>query len=1215
MAAGGGTSRVSARAFLVNALYADLIGPEAGAAAHATSTELLETRPSRWYLTGFIVPEDQRHDDTEDEEDNALGQGDDVPSDEGETSEPEPAQRRLYPASVGMSVLLPKASDGAADAVTVCVSAAQYRAEILSPNDAAGDNAIGTAADEVAGHATRRRKAWRRLPLPEQRVRVPLDRSVLSRGLRVGDWPGIWLQGHLETVPEAKALGLPVGARALSLFLVNRRSVQSTADGQSDDIEDREQASLFQVQMRLETPWPLVPTPKRRGQAAGESLDEHALELQYRHRHEYAVGHHIAVEHLADSEGQIRAVRSRWLPQAEVLPVDAPGLDGVTLSMEALAELAQAGPPCNRNCRNDASDGASDHGGEALRQALSGLPQAYRDWLVEQAQLSLPSASQRATRDELLRRAAQACRRIESGIARLATDPMARLAFALSNRAMAMAARQRSPERYADGAVPSWRLFQLAFVLLSIDGLCDGHHPDRELVDLIFFPTGGGKTEAYLGAVAMTLVLRRLRGQQAAHRGLGVAVLLRYTLRLLTLDQLERATTLICALELLRREQPELLGTGRFAVGLWVGRSATPNRLEDFRQQLLEHRSGRRREPPMPLGHCPWCHSGLKQAKQDPERAALEAELLPDPQRPERVRLRCKNAGACPFAVPEPEGLPLVFVDEQLYRELPSFIIATVDKFAMLPWKGEAGMLLGQVAAAALDGAVPRFYGALDDRPPKAARSLDQGLLPPELVVQDELHLITGPLGTMVGVYEGALDVLWQWPRSWQRSWPHSTDGNEGAGEDVGEQSGRTIRPKIIAATATAHHAALQIRALYGRDSCLFPPPATRALETFFSTVSAEAPGRLYLGVAAPGRPLKRILRDVYVALLCAAQKLATDGSYPQELSDAYLTLVGYFNALRELGGMRRLVEDDVRSRAQQKLRRRPVDAVGPSPWFAARRVHEPLELTSRRSTGDIAADKARLAAAHAASGNTDVLLASNMIAVGVDIERLGLMVVAGQPKTTSEYIQATSRVGRDRQRPGLVVTCYNVTRPRDRSYFERFLAYHQSFYRFVEAQSVTPHAARARDRGLSGALIAALRHGCPNLTSPRAAMELAAHRPTAERLADLLLSRAESAGARDGEALHAAIHHRLDHWQRQADTARSEGSAPLAYSPYDSGHRKDRHLLRDALEGREPATPSGQATAGTADTRNHALFRAPTSMRDVEPVVHLWLVDEGRYR
>jgi hypothetical protein len=419
------------------------------------------------------------------------------------------------------------------------------------------------------------------------------------------------------------------------------------------------------------------------------------------------------------------------------------------------------------------------------------------------------------------------------------------------------------------------------------------------------------------------------------------------------------------------------------------------------------------------------------------------------------------------------------------------------------------------------------------------------------------------------------------------------------------EIDGRLVLPKVVASTATAYHAADQIRALYGRrDTSTFPPPGIDALETYFSVVNTKDPGRLYVGVGAPGHPLKRILLRTYVSILSSAQKAYQDKATDPHVADAYMTLVGYFNSLRELGGMRRLVEDDVRYQSSIRSTRMPAEIANPPAWFANRTVSEPLELTSRESTGRITETKAKLARAYKDTETSDVLLASNMISVGVDIGRLGLMVVAGQPKTTSEYIQATSRVGRERNRPGLVVTCFNMARPRDRSHYEHFVAYHESFYRFVEAQSVTPFASRALERGLTGALVSAARLKLTELTRPEDANQISNVRSEVDNLVEAFVERAanspgdETAVKSSSRRAHTWAQNRLDIWETLIRTAR-ERAASRTYSPFDVS-KGGTPLLHIALNPPEDPEPGENK------------FCAPTSMRDVEPGVHLWLAQPG---
>jgi hypothetical protein len=594
-----------------------------------------------------------------------------------------------------------------------------------------------------------------------------------------------------------------------------------------------------------------------------------------------------------------------------------------------------------------------------------------------------------------------------------------------------------------------------------------------------------------------------------------------------------------------------------------VGRSASANRLEDAKKAIEAYRGGTSDISPFPLTKCPWCGTAI--AKQC-------LFVMPRTGTPKDIVVQCANR-SCEFA----RGIPVLFVDEQVYRQLPCFVIATVDKFAMVPWRAEASLLFGKVHSR-IDG---HFYGPGDgEKPGSGAANLPRGLPPPELIVQDELHLISGPLGTMVGLYETMVDRL-------------STDVDGS-------------RPKIIAATATVRRSHQQIRALFGRpSSAVFPPAGVDAWETFFATVDRDGPKRQYVGVAAAGRPIKRILIFTYLALLAAAQKAYDDSietlpdGTKRASGDAYMTLVGYFNSLRELGGMRRLVEDEIHGRVEGITKRKPVNWPGRDhPWFANRKTTiPPIELTSREKTGKIGEHKAKLAEEWA-SAHVDVCLASNMISVGVDIDRLGLMVVAGQPKTTSEYIQASSRVGRSDRGPGLVVTVFNLHKPRDRSHYEHFGYYHEAFYRTVEAQSVTPFSGPAIERGLAGVLVGMTRHGDGALTQSRKVAELRRYRHVAEAMVSALAERARHHSDRHLAQLAEDLSKRgkalLDSWEAILDAA-IEGGGTKHYSGFDED-RTGTPLLITADKRDEMKTAAERK------------FVAPTSMRDVEASVNVFV-------
>ena len=1106
-------------------MEADFVGPFQPEPRDGSEApvELLPLPPSRWYLTGYLAPlEGREPDDPTDDDELGGGDEEDDPT-EMAAAEPEPKRTNRLPASMGLSVLLSSGSP----TISVTLTWADYRVE-EPPAAAEGEAA--------AGRSPSMRNRWRRVPRPPIRLEVPLDARKLAAGIPIPDSGGIELRGQLGNAP---ATWLPDGTQALSLFVVNRR--RPGERGRQDE------QFIFQVQLELKYEAGLVPRPNLRDDGS-DDWDDRVSDLHFRNHAEYAVGHGVSVETII-SDGKVVGARTCWLPRSTVRRVITnDDVKSVQTKMDELAALP---------------DGA------AVRGALSGLPAAYAEWIAQQRSVKVGSPARADTQAELLKKAEAAKRRIEEGIALLERDTEILEAFRLANRAMAMAARQRSPERYADGKQPEWRLFQLAFVLLSLQGLADGAHPDREIVELIFFPTGGGKTEAYLGIIALALVLRRLRGQSRPDRGLGVAVLLRYTLRLLTLDQLGRAATLICALDLLRQKDPQRLGGVRFSVGLWVGRSATANTLADVATRITEYKNATSKSvaSPFPLTACPWCQTALTKNS---------LTLWPNRTSPTEVVVGCTSY-KCEFAPGNNrDGIPVLFVDEQIYRELPSFIVATVDKFALLPWRGETGMLFGRIHSRV----GRRFFGPCDsETPAKDAEPVVDGLLPPELIVQDELHLISGPLGTMVGLYETAIEHLCR---------------------GLGGKS----RPKILASTATVRRARQQVRSLFGRgDMAVFPPAGIDDSETFFAKVDHVSEGRLYVGVAAPGRAMKAILLRVYVALLGGAEYAFNPSGSKDQPADPYMTLAGYFNSLRELGGMRRLVEDEVRARCAKNEDRRPIDLAGAHPWFKNREIqHEPVELTSRESTFHIAEHKSRLARQHLDEEHVDVLLASNMISVGVDIERLGLMVIGGQPKSTSEYIQSSSRVGRDPKRPGLVVTVFNTHKPRDRSHYERFGAYHECFYRYVEATSLTPFSGPALERGLAGVVVAMTRMSDGLMMPAAGVMLLGAHRAVGDAAIHQL---AERAGReRDFTAdehtkkvttLRQRGKNLLDNWESVVKSSVEDASG-RCYSPLDRD-KKGKALLFTVLDDDKP--PVGSPGA---------VFSAPTSMRDVEHSVHLWI-------
>jgi hypothetical protein len=790
------------------------------------------------------------------------------------------------------------------------------------------------------------------------------------------------------------------------------------------------------------------------------------------------------------------------LPRFELCATEAKGGLGISgLDMTALAEAPNA---------------------DAIEASLLPLAEQYADWirLRKQEVASLPSDLQ-AKAGEHLADCSQALLRIRAGLKLIHDDPHVLEAFQFANRVMALQ-RTKSVEalnyqkglgRIYNGAAPTWRPFQIAFFLLNLEGIARPGSSERETVDLLWFPTGGGKTEAYLGLAAFTIGLRRIRHMEkpspnASGDG-GVTVLMRYTLRLLTIQQFQRATTMICACEVLRQAAPERLGREAFSIGLWVGGGATPNHIDQKPDPQYGREPGAlqalanfdpENEPsegnPVQLRACPWCGEALSHLDYQVSR-----ELL-------HLQVRCPNE-ECSFHGSSgnwKSGIPAFLVDEDIYLNCPTMLIGTVDKFARLPWDDRTKALFGRVdrrcdrhnfLAEGVDyeGTCGGKHFAKAGLPATSGPVRVLPFLPPELVIQDELHLMTGPLGSLMGLYEATVDFM----------------------------CGRTgHRPKVIASTATIRRYQDQIRGLFDRPARQFPPPGLNAGDSFFAAEIREKAGRVYVGICSPGKSLKTTQVRVVAALMHTAQRQLAAGGVAN--IDPYWSVVYYFNSLRELGGALRLIDDDIPHRLEYLAN---ADGLGP-----ARVIRERRELTSRVAAKDISS-LLRQMEERLGSGNAlDALLATNMISVGVDIQRFGLMLVTGQPKTSAEYIQATSRVGR--QTPGLIFTLFNWSRPRDLSHYERFRTFHSMMYRHVEAGSVTPYSARARDKGLHAVYLAVLRLLLPIMSGNTGVQNFDPQHPLAREARQYLIDRARRNDPEEAGDTEASLQAFIDGWVEQ---------------------------------------------------------------------------------
>lgn len=932
--------------------------------------------------------------------------------------------RLRRPRSMGITFV----SDAACGILNVDISAARYRGM-----------EVFVRRKDKDGEPYKKR-IWARIPATANFQFDPADEKSarqLSLELeheKIGDFHPIQLKAdvRIRKIPES-VNGLPNTARLVTVTIVN-----DTEAGKRAKEEEILFQSRFTVTPEKAETRALLPLPRTTG---GSDAEEQSLSLLYRTSHAFAMGHGCAGDWEAE-EGKTFAAKviAEPLPFHETPSVtpelvypDGHPKAGDTLSIKMLPLATAEGD---------------------WMAPLIELADLYDNWIKSQdAEIErLEDAHKEAARGHV-NKANDCSTRIRKGLELLQKDKQAALAFHLTNEAILLqqiSGRFSLREIYYENrqmkwsesiSLPtlehekasgrSWRAFQIAFLLMSLPGLWDGSDPDREIADLIWFPTGGGKTEAYLGAAAFHLIARRL--QDPENHGTGV--LMRYTLRLLTSQQFQRAAGLICALEKIRIRENNaanepVLGEVPFRIGIWVGGDTTPNTNTRSKDAYNETKRYGPRKYQHVMLRCPWCGSEMG-PKKNPARGTpnfLISGLRPTGTGADKkVLLHCPDQ-ECEYH----EELPVEVVDEEVYKNPPSLIIGTVDKFAMLAWRHEGRSIFG-----------------IDS---EGRHEVD----PPGLIIQDELHLITGPLGSMVGLYEGVIEELCT-----RRS----------------KLDDSVIRPKLVASTATTRASTRQIRDLYARDRvAVFPPPGLNADDSFFATYDRIAegpdkgkvkPGRMYLGILARGYGSGLTVNvRVFSALLAAANLL------PEDERDPWYTLLVFYNALRELGAGLTLFGADIPERLAD-LRNRW------TPGDERRYLNHVLELTGRLENSEIPeALKALERKFPKDKKVVDACLASNIIEVGVDVPRLAMMAVSGQPKNTAQYIQATGRVGREM--PGMVAMAYDHRKARDLSHFEHFKDYHSRLYAQVEPSSVTPFTVQLLERALHGAFLVWIRNRIP---------------------------------------------------------------------------------------------------------------------------------------
>ena len=990
---------------VIDMLKKDLLGP-------GDENEVLNQNPRFEYVVGMLAPQSSDDDSNEQEVDgDASFEGDaDYTAGEEDDNEPVSAFRFKTPSSIGISFYL----EDSTTSFNMDVSWGDYTKT--------SDKTTNKDGKEISVNV------YTRHPQKET-IEIDLQEFGKSR-----EYP---LVCDSNVILHMSRIELKLGYTLVTAYIIDRRK------NPESDIS----GMMFQVNLRAYSP-----------DGSDIFVAEHICrkilavdEFYFAQRPILGRGRGCAATWNANENGRATEILSTFIPEYEFPGVSAAleGFDPFYFSMRTLSVSKKK---------------------DDIIARLKVLADSYAAWiqekLVQDAKMDDPKFKSEIG-NPIIAKCNEALGRIRSGIQLLVDDEIAFDAFCFMNRAMILQRNimnfskkhgsgiECSFTDFVDPRNPAnnfgWRPFQIAFILMNLEAIVDPEHKDREVVDLLYFPTGGGKTEAYLGLMAFVIANRRLRANEndEYNRDGGVTAIL----RLLTTQQRDRITKMILAAEMIRQHEFPKYGKEPISIGFWVGGGVTPNAFEELKEDPedpAKTRAARSKKNSIykQLLTCPFCGKPLSE----------ENFYIDIPTK--SVSIYCSD-DKCMFYRYKPNNkmkIPVYLVDEEIYAKCPTIILSTVDKFARLPWDVNTNSLFGRVdRICSRDG-----YVAIGADHPRHNRTAElptstltpiRPFLPPELIIQDELHLITGPLGTVYGAYETVIEDLCTYTLG-----------------------AKKIRPKYVVSTATIKNAAEQTKCLYGRKvTAQFPPNGFEIGDSFYiREVPVEKdPFRRYVGVCAPGQSVKTALLRVYSIILQSTYNLSQDDEW-KDFIDPYYSLVGYYNSIRELGGAVRLLQDDIPDRIQRIRKKYGMSK--------QRFLNHKVEITSRMSSYDIPRKLSQLETPYTSRDCLDTAIATNMIAVGMDVDRLGLMVVTGQPKQNSEYIQATSRIGR--AYPGLVVTLYNPYRPRDLSHYENFTGYHSQLYRFVEGTTATPFSARARDRVLHALVISALRLRYPEFAN-----------------------------------------------------------------------------------------------------------------------------------
>ena len=1065
---------------IIDALRTDLMGPQ-------SENEILDENPKSSYIVGMLVSKSGGQESSttleqEVEGDIAYGESEDYTAGVDDDNEPIMTTNFKLPTSIGISFYV----DSQTKSINIDVKWGDYVRSV--------EKRVGKTGKEYNHHI------YMRQPMKST---IVVEFNAFEKNIEIP------LKEDSNVVLHISKISLKKGYSLVTAYVINRRGIS----------DNELESMMFQVEIKAYS---------KNGDRVflAENICRDVLakdEFYFEQRPILGRGRNCAATWDEAEYGRASWVKSDFIPEYEFPGVSAAleGFDKFFFSMRFMSN------PKNKS---------------GVLERLNILADSYEKWIQEKL-IANDKMSNIEFKEEIGENVISHCKeaqdRIREGIALIANDDIAFDAFCFMNRSMLLQRNIMSfSKKYGSGIECNfrdfvdpreqdtdfaWRPFQIAFILMNLTGIVDPEHKDRDVVDLLYFPTGGGKTEAYLGLMSFVIANRRLRASETSDYNYdgGVTAILRYTLRLLTTQQRDRITKMVVAAELIRQEEYPKYGKEAISIGFWVGGGVTPNKFDDLVEKADKPGEAKRKRNLLykQLLTCPFCGKPL-----------TEDEFYIDPDR-KSVAIYCADRNCMFYKYKQDRiQIPVYLVDEEIYAKCPTIILSTVDKFARLPWDVKTNALFGRVDRfCSRDGYVAigekhKRHNKTKDLPTSTLNPV-RPFLPPELIIQDELHLITGPLGTVYGAYETIIENLCTY----------------------GEKA---IKPKYVVSTATIKNASEQTKCLYARKTTAqFPPNGFEIGDSFFinEISTKDDPFRKYVGVCAPGQSVKTTLLRMYAIILQTSYQLAQEDDY-KDVIDPYYTLVGYYNSIRELGGAVRLLQDDIPKRINRIKIKYNMDQL--------RYLNKKVEITSRMSSYEIPNKLRQLEATCESKECLDTAVATNMIAVGMDVDRLGLMVVTGQPKQNSEYIQATSRIGR--AFPGLVFTLYNPYRPRDLSHYENFVGYHSQLYRFVEGTTATPFSARARDRVMHALIISAIRLKYPEMASNESAANISTLTDLQiSEIKTLILNRLNIVKSEVREDVEDEIDHFIDWWKMLATQNKIK---PLRYYVY--GTEKYNRLM-----------------------------------------------------